>query len=46
MTYLPLIEFYGLSDDVIVKALRFLEKDGKAEVFDAGEGMGVKFLQT
>uniref|UniRef100_A0A6A7FZ85 Vacuolar protein-sorting-associated protein 25 n=2 Tax=Hirondellea gigas TaxID=1518452 RepID=A0A6A7FZ85_9CRUS len=38
-------EFYGLSDDVMVKALRHLQSEGKAEVIDTGDGLGVKFLQ-
>lgn len=38
-------EFYGLADDVVLKALRHLESEGKAEMIDAGDGVGIKFLQ-
>ncbi|KAF2364983.1 ESCRT-II complex vps25 subunit [Trinorchestia longiramus] len=39
-------EFYGLSDDIVLKALRQLQAQGKAEIIDAGDGIGVKFLQS
>ena len=37
-------EFHGMHKDVFKKALKILEKRGKAEIFQSGDNEGVKFL--
>ncbi|EFC42101.1 predicted protein [Naegleria gruberi] len=37
-------EFHGMNKDIFKKALKLLEKRGKAEMFQSGDNEGVKFL--
>ena len=40
------LEFHGLETEVLLRALKVLEKEGKAEVFSSGDGsIGVKFFK-
>lgn len=43
LTYLSL-EFTGLDENVLVKALKLLEARGKAEIIALDENSGVKFF--
>ncbi|XP_076047568.1 vacuolar protein sorting 25 isoform X2 [Oratosquilla oratoria] len=38
------LEFYGLDEAILMKALRSLQLAGKAEIMDYGDSQGVKFL--
>ena len=39
-----IIEFTGLHEDILVKALKLLEQQGKAEIIAQDENSGVKFF--
>ena len=41
-----LLEFHGLDNETLMKALKQLESEGKAEIFNSSEGnIGIKFFK-
>lgn len=38
------VEFVGLPEDILMKTLKLLERQQKAEIIAIGDGSGVKFF--